>query len=280
MENEVTPKTPETAHMGIVCPKCKHNTDQGAKACPACQTIFLDDTESVAERLARIRNYRVGKMLLKEREYLFEAIYRGERLTSKVVYCCCYSLLLAALYGAVLGAYGGWQSSLIMAVKVPLSFLATLFVAVPLLFIFTISLGARLSLWQVFAMKLVATYLVCLALLSFAPILGLFILFSDNMPFLHLINLIFFAIAGTVGIGFLWEGIGYCVTKNHRELKAIVVYAWSTVYVFVFLQCAWTLKIFGDLTQLPIFKQLKIEGDFYTVLFELAKKLMGGGGGD
>jgi hypothetical protein len=273
---EIADKAPETTSGKALCPKCKTPLDKGAQQCPQCNTLIFIDSKGVEERLRRIESYSVGQLLLHEREYLFESVCKREKLLQKILYCGGYALLFAALYGAILGSHSGLAGSVAMGGKVPLVLMATLLVCLPILFIFNVFVGTRLSMLQVVTLMLLSTYLISLGLIAFTPILGMFIVYSENLALVHLLNFIFIVIAGALGIGLLWGGMGYCAAKNYRKIPSLIVYTWSTIYVFVLLQTAWTLNFFGDMVQLPIFKQLNLEGDFYTALFELVKKLMGG----
>lgn len=270
-------KQPEQVKEGALCPKCKTRIDKESRLCPQCNTIVFTDNTGLVERLRRIESYSLCQMLIHEREYLFESIYKHEKLLHKICYCLLYTLLFCAIYGAVIGSHAGVREALSMAVKVPLTFGATLLVCLALLFCFNVSTGVRLSLLQTLTIMLLSNYQMGIALLSLTPVLGMFIVYSESLAFLHMLNLLFIVIAGALGIGLLWEGMEYFAAKAYREIKTVIICTWSVVYVFVFLQAAWTLKLFGDLTQLPIFKQLNIEGDFYTALFELIKKAMSSG---
>lgn len=259
------------------CPKCKNMTEKEDTECPECHNILFEELP-LPERLQTISNYSLAQTLLKEREYLFETIYQSEKLLHKILYCAGYCLLFSAIYGGVLGAHSGVWGSVWMALKIPLILFATLFLCVPLLFTLNIFIGSRLSFAQILTTLLVSSYLICLVLVSLTPILLLFIIYSPSIAFIHILNIIFLIVAGIIGISLLWRSMDYYTTKNHCEVPSLVMYMWSFLYAFVFFQFAWTLHIFGDLTQLPVFKQLNLEGDFYTAIFDLIKKCMGGSG--
>ena len=221
-----------------------------------------------------LADYSVRQLLLNRQEDLFLSIYKSEQLTKKIIYCMVYAFIFAGIYGVILGSYWGMQEGFVMALKVPLVLFGTLLISLPLLFTYNIFLGTSLSLMQVAVIILLATYLISVALISLASIVLLFVIYAEGAGFLNLLNIIFFVIAGSVGISFLWKTMDYFLHKSESDTTTWAIKIWSVIYVFVGLQIAWILKVFGDLSELPVFKQLGIEGNFYMAIFELLKSLI------
>ena len=87
--------------------------------------------------------------------------------------------------------------------KVPLLFVLTICVTFPSLYVFNALIGSRLKLVPLFRL-LIASLAVNLAVLaSLGPIVAFFSLSSPNYSFIVLLNVIVFAIAGFLGLGFL-----------------------------------------------------------------------------
>ena len=120
------------------------------------------------------------------------------------------SLALGVIYGLFMGLYAVltreppcYEQLLSGAIKVPALFLLTLVVTFPSLYVFSALFGARLGLLETLRV-LVAAVVVNLAVLaSFGPITGFFTLSTTSYHFMKLLNVLFFAIAGMIGLGFL-----------------------------------------------------------------------------
>lgn len=126
-------------------------------------------------------------------------------------------LLLGAFYGACMGAYGiitrygqpdaaeGYQQLFGSAVKVPALFFLTLLVTFPSLYVFNALVGSRLNMGSLLRL-LVAALAVMMALLaSFGTITVFFAVSTDSYAFMVLLNVLLFAVAGVLGLGFLLQ---------------------------------------------------------------------------
>jgi hypothetical protein len=91
------------------------------------------------------------------------------------------------------------------AVKVPALFYLTLFVTFPSLYVFNALVGSRLTLLSVLRL-LVASLAVNLAVLaSLGPIVLFFSLTTKSYPFIQLLNVVVFSVAGFLGLTFLLQ---------------------------------------------------------------------------
>ncbi len=126
-------------------------------------------------------------------------------------------LLLGVLYGACMGVfailarwkspqlYMGYQQLGASAVKVPLLFFLTLVVTMPSLYVFNALVGSKLSFMAV-ARLLVASLGVTMAVLaSFGTITVFFSLSTTSYSFMVVLNVVMFAVAGFLGLGFLLQ---------------------------------------------------------------------------
>jgi hypothetical protein len=137
-------------------------------------------------------------------------------------------LVLGAFYGACMGVYAvvtrhgtdavamGYQQLGASAVKVPMLFFLTLIVTFPSLYVFNALMGSRLSLTALLRL-LIATLGVMMALLaSFGTIAVFFAVSTDSYSFMVLLNVVLFAVAGFLGLGFLLQTL-------HRLFNAQIV---------------------------------------------------------
>lgn len=119
-------------------------------------------------------------------------------------------LLLAVFYGLCMGCFavvsdraGTWKQMLSSALKVPALFFLTLIVTLPSLYVFNALVGSRLRARGL--LKLLAAGMgVTLALLaSFGTIIAFFSFTTQSHPFMVLLNVAAFVIAGSMGLNFL-----------------------------------------------------------------------------
>jgi hypothetical protein len=119
-------------------------------------------------------------------------------------------LLLAMFYGLCMGSYAvvngqvnGWMQMIASMVKVPALFFLTLAVTLPSLYVFNALVGSRLTALS-FMRLLVAAMGVMIALLaSFGTIVAFFSFTTTSLPFMVLLNVAVFGIAGILGLTFL-----------------------------------------------------------------------------
>jgi hypothetical protein len=126
-------------------------------------------------------------------------------------------LVLGAFYGACMGAYAvitrhgeataamGYQQLAASAAKVPLLFFLTLIVTSPSLYVFNAIVGSRLSLTSLLRLLVAALGVMMALLASFGTIVVFFAVSTDSYAFMVLLNVVLFAVAGFLGLGFLLQ---------------------------------------------------------------------------
>jgi hypothetical protein len=126
-------------------------------------------------------------------------------------------LLLAALYGLCMGAFAlvsrwgtprlrdGFLQVASSGAKVPALLVLTLVVTGPSLYVFNALLGSRLSLAALLRLLTAAVGVLAAVLAGFSTILVFFSLCTDSYPFIILLNVALFSVAGCLGLGFLLQ---------------------------------------------------------------------------
>lgn len=215
--------------------------------------------------------------ILRDRTNFFAEIRQGQALEDKMRAMLISSIAFLALYGAVMGSTHSFWQALSSAFKLPLLFLATLIVCAPTLYFFNLIFGSNQSLSQNIALMLTAITVTAVVLLSFAPIVLFFLLTSSNYQFFKLLNVGVFAVAGTIGVLFLAQGMRMVSAGGTGSAGArmIVVQLWILVYAFVGSQVAWTLRPFvgAPTMKFELFRQLG--GNFYTNIFASIGEILG-----
>jgi hypothetical protein len=91
------------------------------------------------------------------------------------------------------------------AVKVPLLFLLSIAVTFPSLYVFSALAGSPLRVAQIGRLMAAAIAVLVAVLAAFGPIVAFFSITSTSYPFILLLNVVVFIVAGGFGIDFLWR---------------------------------------------------------------------------
>ena len=136
------------------------------------------------------------------------------------------SIALGALYGLFMGLFAVLREDnpsvaqlFATTVKVPLLFLATLFVTFPSLYVFSALARSRLEPAATLRLLVAAVTVNLTVLASFGPVTGFFTLSTDSYPFMALLNVVFFLIAGVVGLAFLSRAMDGVFADEEEELE-------------------------------------------------------------
>jgi hypothetical protein len=181
-------------------------------------------------------------------------------------------LVLGAVYGALMGMYGltgratpEYRQVVSSTWKVPALFLLTLAICFPSLYVFSTLLGSRLSFVATLKTLLGSVAITVTVLASFGPIVAFFSVSTESYPFIKLLNVAFFAVAGLLGVGALLKVLRLLLgtpslptgsvppvlgttsaEEEGRQIKR-VFRVWVVIYALVGAQMGWVLRPFlGD----------------------------------
>jgi len=213
------------------------------------------------------------------------------------------SVLLGMAYGVFMGLFAvftqgapGLLQMFSSMLKVPLLFLLTLLVTCPSLYVFGALLGARHGPHAMMRI-LIASIAVNLAILaSFGPITGFFTLTTTSYPFMKLLNVVFFGVAGFLGVGFLRKTLFQLELNDAppaanpsgkvpppaprpRDASGAVenlFQAWLMLYAFVGVQMGWILRPFVGSPDLPFAWLRQRGGNFFVDIWKALLALFGG----
>jgi hypothetical protein len=120
--------------------------------------------------------------------------------------------LLAAFYGLCMGFFGlfnrpepEYRLLLNGMLKVPALFGLTLVVTFPSLYVFNALVGSRLTVGGLARLMTAALTVTLAVLASFGPIVAFFAVTTTSYPFMLLLNVAVFGLAGLLGMGFLLQ---------------------------------------------------------------------------
>lgn len=213
---------------------------------------------------------------LQNREEFFQRITAEQgalhRIGSQYLLVC----LLSFLYGVIMGSYHSFLQAIAAGAKVCVLFSLALLICFPAFFIIQYMLGSKLKLFQMVSIVLSGFVLTTAIMLSFAPIVVIFLLTGSNYYFLQLLHIFIFILSGVFGMKTVVDALRFsCEKKGIYPHTGVVVFRfWVVILAFVGIQLAWNLRPFlGDRGQ-PFELFRKYEGNFYTALIYSGKQLL------
>ena len=136
----------------------------------------------------------------------------GDRFDLPVIGLSLVLTVLGMAYGACMGLFAVTNAGrdhamqvLASTVKTPALFVLTLFVTFPSLYVFNAMFGSRLRLMPMLRLMVGALAVTLAVLSSIGPIVGFFGVSSTSYAFMVLLNVVVFAVAGVLGLGFLLQ---------------------------------------------------------------------------
>jgi hypothetical protein len=195
----------------------------------------------------------------------------------------CVLLVVAggALYGAVMGSFGGWGEgrywqAVYAAVKVPLLLLATFALTLPSYFVLNTLLGLRDDFPEVLRAVGVTQAGVAVVLAALAPYTVVWYLTSGDYHEAILFNAAMFAAASLAAQGLLRRHYRPLIARDPRHRR--LLRGWVGLYAFVGIQMGWVLRPFiGDPAQPIDFFREDIWGNAYLKVVEMAVEVLSRG---
>lgn len=225
-----------------------------------------------------LHHLNVVETILRSRHDFFTEIREGFDVTGKIISMVIACLVFLAIDGMVMGAAHSIAQAISSAIKVPILFLVTLAICVPSLHYFNILFGSRQTVQQTIALILTGVSVTSVLLFSFAPITLFFLLTSSQYEFFKLLNVVLFAIAGLLGVGFLRQGMSI-VTEAGGESgvssRRLIFLLWVLLYGFVGSQMAWTLRPFMGMPDRSFIVFEQLGGNFYTDILQTLGRFLG-----
>jgi len=227
------------------------------------------------------------------------------------------SVVLGMIYGVCMGLYAVatrtppcFAQLVTSAIKVPALFFLTLLVTFPSLYVFSALLGVRLGPKDTFRLILVPVTINLAVLASLGPITAFFTLSTTSYPFMKLLNVLFFAVAGLIGLKILLAMLSSleaaqiplaAMLREPEKIKGPVTDAdkatpakptpqpvsrdrtaasktfmvWVAIYALVGAQMGWILRPLVGSPDLPFQLFRNREANFFVDVFRTLSRLLG-----
>lgn len=213
---------------------------------------------------------------LHNKDEFFDKIFHETKTWSRIWRLILVFIGLTFLYGLVMGCYSGFLQALTAGIKVPVLFLLSLLICFPAFFVLQFILGSKMLLSHMTIIILSGFVLTAAIMVSFSPIVVLFVLTGGNYYFLQLLHIAIFIVAGIFGMKTVLDALKYsCEEKNvYPKIGVEVFRFWVVILAFVGIQLAWNLQPFlaEKGTGYELLKKYK--GNFYTAVIYSIQQLM------
>ena len=215
--------------------------------------------------------------ILRDRTTFFGEVRNQQDLRNKIVSMMISSFVFLAMYGLIMGARHSLLQGISSAIKLPILFLVTLIICTPSLYFFNLLFGSQQTIGQFLSLILTGITTNAVLLLSLAPVTFFFLLTTSVYPFYKLLNVVFFAIAGILGVAFLWQGYRSSIDEEQstgRASRRLIFLLWVVLYAFVGSQMAWTLSPFMGNPELEFMLVAQRGGNFYADVIASLRALL------
>jgi hypothetical protein len=214
-------------------------------------------------------NPSIFKVFQNSDEY-FEMLGDSANSQNYVLRQIWFILAFNFIYGIIMGSYNGFLQSIVTGIKIPSLVFLSLLICFPALWVIQYMIGSTMSIFQMANIILSGFVVFSTIALSFAPIVGFFMVTSSNYSFLKLLHVAIFVFSGIFAIRTIINGLIYsCEKKNiYPKLGMKVFQIWIVIFAFVSSQLAWNLRPFVGSKDLPFELFRQREGNFYVAVFE------------
>lgn len=226
-----------------------------------------------------MNHFSVLIRLLRDRKTFLDEVRNQTKLETKIASLLIASSSFFAVYGAIVGSYGGGLQIVSAAIKLPALYLVTLVICLPTLYFFDILSGSKLSFKQYVTMALTAVSVISVLLFSFAPVILFFLISIKDYVFFLLLNVFVMAITGTIGVRLFYKGMRDMTATTDamsRKSRRYLLQGWVFLYGLVGSQLGWTLRPFLGVEGEPfqVFRP-EIDGNFYGQVLRAIGTMIG-----
>jgi hypothetical protein len=176
-----------------------------------------------------------------EQKNIIKNVKMNRDLNRYILGCHVLILICTIIYGAVLGYYAKGEQIILDAIKIPILFLITLYIAIPIFFIVDALQGNKISMGQISTLILLGFSSASIVLIAFTPLMFFFIFTTLEYSFIAILNIVICGFAGYFGIFSIYSSFKQ-LHKNTTWYPSLMT--GSFIIIFVGTQLAWTLRPF------------------------------------
>ncbi|MBN2251699.1 MAG: hypothetical protein JW724_06470 [Candidatus Altiarchaeota archaeon] len=144
---------------------------------------------------------------LRDKKGVFEEIKGGRNLNGIIFDATLVILFFSAIYGVVMGLFGGGFVLLMDMVKIPMILLVVLYASAPSYYVIAALIGLKTGFKQMVALLSVGYAVASTVLIAFTPVVFVYSVSENSNMVIHLVHYILFALAGMAGGYYLLSGM-------------------------------------------------------------------------
>lgn len=215
--------------------------------------------------------------ILQNRNTFVEEIHASIDLKKKILGLLLLSFICFGIYGLIIGLSHSILQGAMSIFKLPALYILTLLICIPAFFIFSSIFGSVKSLWQGLALGMVATCVISILMVGFAPVTLFFLITTDNYQFFKILNVVFFAISGIVGARIFYKSVQTHLETDEAKGSSRIMFLrmWILLYAFVGSQLGWTLRPFFGNPDQPFVAFQEVRGNFYSNITKSLGHMLG-----
>jgi hypothetical protein len=147
------------------------------------------------------------------------------------------TVLCSLVYGVIVGSFSGGTQWWAAPVKIAGGLLTCALICLPSLYIFGCLSGAQVRVREMFGMVLGLLMLLTILLIGFAPVAWLFSQSTEQIVWMGVLHLLFFAVATGFGLRFLDAAFSHAHARSPVGLRT-----WVIIFLLVMLQMSTALR--------------------------------------
>ena len=207
----------------------------------------------------------LGSDLLKNWDKSMDDIKKEKDLARYIIGSLILIFIFGAIFGAVLGLFVGPVQIVLDAIKIPILFILSSLISLPVYYVMDALTGGKKGLGQIAALMLSATALATIILVGFVPILLLFILTTNHYATIVMLTVVICGIGGFYGILALLSGYKYIHDDKNWQSSMVIG---GITYMFAGTQLSWVLRPYLN----PYEQFIRMpRGNFYVAMFEFMR---------
>lgn len=170
-----------------------------------------------------------------------ENIKKNKNLKKYILNTHLIILICTIIFGIVLGFYAKGEQIVFNALKMPILFLGTLYITLPIFFIIDVLLGNRITFLQMSSILFLGFASTAVVLGAFTPLMFFFILTTFDYSFVLILNIAICSFAGYFGL----VTVISCFEQFHNKSNwTPAMLIGGFFMMFVGTQLAWSLRPF------------------------------------
>lgn len=214
-----------------------------------------------------------AEQVFRDRTAFFSEVQKAIGLLPKIRNAAIVWSAALLLSGAVVAVPGGVYQMLASAIKLPFLIGVVTMAALPLLHLFALYFGAKMSFYQTAALVSGMLLIISTLMLAFSPALLVLWISVGHYGLHKLLCAAALALSSVLGILFLKQGMDK-IARGGTRLREFLFWLWAALYALVGGQMAWLMRPFAGSPNEPFQFFRGAGGSLYLDLIQTLRALI------